>query len=170
MPGACYTGAGSGGYVLKHNPFGFFRDEYSGPCHILPYPGASGLLAALNGANAPDFVWVTPSLLNDMHDGSVQMGDAWLQSNIGPVLASAWFKNFSSTVVISMDEASGDSTNGGGHVPFVVVSGRATGKGNTGGFGNHYGALRSIEEVFGLTLLGAASNSANGDVSALFGS
>lgn len=35
--------------------------------------------------------------------------------------------------------------------------------------GNHYGDLRTIEKAYGLPLLGAASNSANGDLSSLFG-
>ena len=35
--------------------------------------------------------------------------------------------------------------------------------------GDNYGTLRTIEEAFGLSLLGAASSSANGDLSSLFG-
>jgi len=35
--------------------------------------------------------------------------------------------------------------------------------------GNHFGTLRSIEEEFGLGLLGGAASSANGDVNSLFG-
>ena len=172
MPSACYTGQWSGGtgagalYGEKHNPFVIFNDVLNKGCasHVLPYPGASGLTAALNGANAPDFVWVTPNQLNDMHSGSVQAGDAWLKANIAPVLASPWFTGGNSTVIVTMDE--GPSGNA---IPLVIVSRNASGKGNVSQAGNHYGTLRSIEEDFGLSLLGAAQSLAAGDVARYFG-
>lgn len=168
MGSACQTGNGNG-YVLKHSFGGFFKDEYTGTCHIQPYPGASSALAALDGANAPAFAWITPNLTNDMHDGSVSLGDAWLSSNLAPILASPWFLNYSSTVIVTMDENDAQSSPAGGQVPMVVISSNATGKGNFSSAGNHYGMLRSIEEAYGLGLLGAAGSASNGDLSALFG-
>jgi acid phosphatase len=161
MPSPCYTGGSSGGYAKKHDPFMYFTDVIGAGCasHVLPYPGSSGMLSALNGSSAPGFVWITPNLTDDMHDGSVLQGDAWLKANIDPVLTSSWFTNFDSTVVITMDEQSG----GVNQVPFVVISNNAKGHGAITSSGNDYGALRAIEEEFGLGLLGAASNPANGD-------
>jgi phosphatidylinositol-3-phosphatase len=175
MPSACYTGGSAGGYALKHNPFGFFTDNYVGACHIQPYPGASGLVSALNGPSAPAFVWITPNSTNDMHDGSVQQGDAWLKANLAPVLASPWFTGGNATVVVTMDEndaaASGSCCGAaaGGQVPMVVISNRAAGKHSFASTGDHYGTLRTIEEVYGLQTLGLARSTASGDLSALFG-
>jgi phosphatidylinositol-3-phosphatase len=168
MPSACSTGNG-GGYVLKHNPFGFFKDNYSGTCHIRPYPGVSSALSTLDSAGAPDFVWITPNLTHDMHDGSVQQGDAWLTANLAPILASPWFLNFSSTVIVTMDENDAQSSPGGGQVPMVMISSHAAGKRAIAAAGNHYGLLRSIEETYRLPLLGAAANPANGDLRSWFG-
>jgi acid phosphatase len=171
MPNNCYTGNSSGAYVLKHNPFVYYADNLPpAVCNILPYPGVSSMVSNLTGANAPDFVWITPNLNDDMHDGSVASGDAWLKTNLAPVLASSWFTNFNSTVIITMDENTGDNSGaGGGHIPLVVISSNAKGHGSIALTGNHYGALRSVEEAYGLSLLGAASNSANGDLTSLFG-
>lgn len=175
MPSACYTGGSAGGYALKHNPFGFFTDNYVGACHIQPYPGAGGLLSVLNSATPPDFVWITPNVIDDMHDGSVQQGDAWLKANLAPVLSSSWFTGGNSTVIVTMDEndaaASGSCCGApaGGQVPMVVISNRARGKGSFASTGDHYGTLRSIEEVFGLQTLGLAGSATSGDLSALFG-
>jgi acid phosphatase len=175
MPSPCYTGGSAGGYALKHNPFGFFKDNYVGTCHILPYPGASGLVSVLGAARPPDFVWISPNQTNDMHSGSVQQGDAWLRANLGPVLASRWFTAGNSTVIVTMDENDAQSTgtccsvSPGGQVPMVVISSDSKGKGSFALTGDHYGTLRSIEEVFGLRLLGAAGTSVSGDLSALFG-
>lgn len=170
MPSACYQGDSYGNYVLKHNPFIQFKDNLSpAPCRILPYPGVATMVSTLTGANAPDFAWITPNLNDDMHDGTVAQGDAWLKTNLQPVLTSSWFLDFNSTVIITMDENSGDNTGGGGHVPMVVISSKAKGRGNVVMTGNHYGTLRSIEEAYGLPLLGAAASPANGDLSSLFG-
>ncbi len=177
MPSACYTGGASGNYALKHNPFGFFRDNYSGACHIQPYPGASAAVSVLDGANAPDFVWITPNLQDDMHNGTVTQGDNWLQANLPGILTSSWFRDYASTVIVTMDEGDGSANAGsccggagsGGHIPMVVISSRAHGRRNVSLAGDHYGTLRSIEEAFRLGLLGQAASAGNGDLSSLFG-
>jgi acid phosphatase len=130
----------------------------------VPDPGASGLISQLDGAGAPDYVFITPNLLNDMHDGSVAQGDAWLATNLAPVLASSWFRNFTSTVIVTMDE--GDS-GGSNQIPTVVISSHAQGKGAITTSINHYSVLRAVEGVYGLGYLGSAGSAAN--ISAFFG-
>jgi phosphatidylinositol-3-phosphatase len=164
MPSPCYTGTGSGGYALKHNPFVIFKDNVTGTCHIQPYPGVSAAVSTLDGANPPDFAWISPNLNDDMHDGTVQQGDAWLRANLDPILASPWFTKFKSTVIVTMDE--GDS-GGSNQVPTVVISNAASGKGAVPTSINHYAVLRAIEESYGLGLIGGAAT-APGIVS-LFG-
>jgi phosphatidylinositol-3-phosphatase len=164
MPSPCDTQS-SGPYAKRHDPFVFFNDVLNNACasHVVPYPGSSSLVSDLTSAGAPSFVWITPNLNNDMHGGSVQQGDAWLQSNLAPVLSSSWFTNFNSTVIVTMDENDAQSSPAGGQVPLVVISNDASGGGAIASVGNHYGALRAIEEAFGLGYLGAASSPLNGD-------
>jgi phosphatidylinositol-3-phosphatase len=172
MPSACSAVASSGLYAEKHNPFLYFNDVRSASnCTTVeqPYPGVAGLVSALTGAGAPDFVWITPNLAHDMHDGSVAAGDAWLRANLAPVLASSWFTAGNATVIVTMDENDAASTPAGGQVPMVVISSKAKGMGAVTTHGNHYGALRSIEETYRLGLLGGAASSANGDLTGLFG-
>ena len=167
MPSACYSGGSSGAYARKHNPFVYFTDTASScAAHDVPYPGSSGLVSALDGSSAPSFVFITPNLVNDMHDGTVQQGDAWLQANLAPVLSSSWFTNFNSTVIVTMDEG---NSGGANQVPTVVISNTARGQGQVATSGNHYGTLRAIEEAFGLAVLGGAASSANGDLTRAFG-
>ena len=174
MPSACYLSYGSGAYADRHDPVKYFNGirENTAYCQQVdvPYPGSSAFVSQLDGSSAPDFVFVTPNLNDDMHDGSVAAGDAWLKTNLAPVLASSWFTNFNSTVIVTMDENTGDNSGaGGGQVPNVVISSNALGKGSLALTGSLYGDLRSIEEAYRLSLLGAAANSANGDLSSLFG-
>ncbi len=168
MPYACYGGAMSGEYTRVHNPFVYYTGA-SSPCHDDPYPGSAGLLATLGSRTPPDFVWISPNLGDDMHNGSVQQGDAWLRGNLAPILASPWFIRGDATVIVTMDENDPQSTPMGGQVPMVVISSKARGRGAVAIRGNLYGTLRSIEEAFGLSLLGAAQSLANGDVAGYFG-
>ncbi|MGA7988528.1 MAG: alkaline phosphatase family protein [Candidatus Dormiibacterota bacterium] len=165
MPSPCDTVGSAGLYARKHDPFVFFNDVLNNGCagNVVPYPGAAGLLSDLNGPGASQFVWITPNLNDDMHDGTVQQGDAWLKANIAPVLSSPWFTNFDSTVIVTMDENDAQSGTGGGQVPMVVISNDALGQGTVSTPGNLYGTLRAIEEAFGLGYLGAAADPSNGD-------
>ena len=109
-----------------------------------------------------------PDLNDDMSTGTILQGDQWLQANIGPVLSSTWFTGGNATVIITMDEGLyADPTN---QIPMVVISSNEQGEGNiVAPNGNHYGLLRSIEEAYRLTMLGAAADPGNGDLTGLFG-
>ena len=84
------------------------------------------MVSTLDGAAAPSFVWITLNLTNDMHTGTVQQGDAWLQANLAPVLTSSWFTNYDFTVIVTMDEGDAGTTN---QVPTIVISNAAKGQG-----------------------------------------
>ena len=47
-----------------------------------------------------------------MHDGTVADGNSWLQTNLAPVLSSAWYTNYTSTVIVTMDENDAQSSGG----------------------------------------------------------
>jgi phosphatidylinositol-3-phosphatase len=164
MPSPCYSGS-SGLYVEHHNPFVYFQDVLDNGCtsHVIPYPGVSTMVSQLDSASAPDFVWITPNLDDDMHNGTVAEGNSWLQANLPQVLSSSWFTGYDSAIIITMDENDMQSTPMGGQIPMVVISAHAAGQGQISSSGNLYGTLRAIEEAFGLSYLGAASDSSNGD-------
>ncbi|MHB8487665.1 MAG: alkaline phosphatase family protein [Candidatus Dormibacteria bacterium] len=175
MPSACDRVESAGDYAEKHDPFMYFSADRGATCasHVVPYPGVHAMLTTLDSVAPPDFVWITPNLAHDMHDGSVGQADAWLGANLPAVLASAWFADHG-TVIITMDEndaaqsgsCCGDAA--GGRVPMIVLSANARGRGSIATPGDHYSTLRTIESAFGLPLLGNAAP-AGGDWSALVG-
>jgi phosphatidylinositol-3-phosphatase len=175
MPSPCDRVGGSGGYAEKHDPFLYFSANRGPACakHIVPYPGPHAMAATLDSSAPPDFVWLTPNLAHDMHDGSVAEGDAWLRANLPAVLTSAWFADHG-TVIVTMDENDASPSGSccgnaaGGRVPMIVLSAKARGRGAIGTPGDHYGTLRTIESAFGLRLLGNAPSAA-GDLSVLLG-
>jgi len=53
----------------------------------------------------PTFSFVTPNLNNDMHNGSVKLGDAWLQAYLEPLFRSADYQSGRVAVFVIWDEA-----------------------------------------------------------------
>jgi protocatechuate 3,4-dioxygenase beta subunit len=195
MSSNCANGSSANGlYEPIHNPFHYFTN-YASWCSssnlstegVLPYPGSSGLTSALNGANPPDFVWITPNNCDNMHSDTstgspckgssnsqlISAGDNWLSSNLGPVLTSTWFKQ-NGIVIITWDE--GSTTAGccggaakGGHIATLVVTANNKGQGPFTSTGDHYGVLAAIERTYGVGLLLNSANAVNGDLSGAFG-
>ena len=157
MPSACdlTDQFGPANYDVNHNPFMYFNTVRTNPsqCNrVVPYPQ---LTTDLNSGTAPSFIWVTPNTINDMHDGTPAQGDAFLQGLVAQVQASTWW-TAGSRIIITWDE--GVSTE----QVLTLVIGSAHGTVATGG--NEYGTLRGLEEAYGVPLLGASANSANGDI------
>ncbi len=115
-------------YAAKHNPFVYFNDvngwdgttfQPSQRCndHVVDFSQLDTDIA--NNALA-DYVFITPNLDNDMHDGSIQQGDAWLSQQVPKLLATDAFKN-GGVLFLLWDEGSGGLSTGD-DPPFIVVS------------------------------------------------
>lgn len=115
-------------YAAKHNPFIYFSDingwdgktfQPSPRCidHVVDYSQFDVDLAA----NAvPKYVFITPNQDNDMHDGSIARGDAWLANEVPKILGSAAFNN-GGVLFLLWDEGSG-SLSKGDDPPFIAIS------------------------------------------------
>jgi phosphatidylinositol-3-phosphatase len=153
---------GSGNYDVNHDPFMYF-DEIRGnasQCNrVVPY---SQLASDLAANNAPPFLWVTPNLIDDMHDGSVAQGDQWLHRQLPMVFNSSWYKS-GGVVIITWDEGEGSE-----NIATIIVSANHGGTRRLRAAGNHYGTLRALEETYGVGLLGSSADPGNGDLRPLF--
>ena len=114
-----------GTYAVKHNPFAYFADlngwdgrqfNPTPRCidHLVDF---SQLDVDLAAGQLPDYVFITPNLQNDMHDGSVAQGDAWLSAQVPKILASERYQNGGALFLV-WDEGSSQ----GDDPPFLVVS------------------------------------------------
>src|SRR3989442_9779554 len=56
-----------------------------------------------------NYAFVVPDLCNDAHDCSLATADAWLKTNIDPLMQSASFQQ-DGLLIIVFDEAGGDNT------------------------------------------------------------
>ena len=80
MPSNCATG-NSGDYAVRHNPEAYYTNLGS-ECSAYDVP-----LAASPDLSAR-FTFITPNLINDMHDGTVADGDRFLQGYLPALMAT----------------------------------------------------------------------------------
>jgi phosphatidylinositol-3-phosphatase len=161
MPSNCDL-TSSGTYAVKHNPEAYYtniRTACSADNVPLGTMSSGAFAAALSSGSLPKFSFVTPNLCNDMHDCSVQTGDAWLQSWVPKITASASYQAGNTVVFITWDE---DDSASGNHVATIVVSPyTASGTRSAVAF-THYSLLRTTEQLLGITtFLGNAANAAS---------
>jgi acid phosphatase len=148
-------------YDVNHNPFMYFQSIRSDPAQCnrdVPFTQFAG---DLSSNTMPPFVFISPNLNHDMHNGTIQQADTWLHSTMSQVFSSQWYAQ-GGIVIITWDE--GESSD---QIPVIVVDARDAGKRLTTK-GDHYGMLRAIEEAYALPFLGHAADSSVDDLTPLF--
>jgi hypothetical protein len=163
MPSNC-AGSNSGEYAVRHNPPPYFTSLSGCGTFDVPY---TQLATDLAGNALPAFSFVTPNLIDDMHDGTIAQGDSWLSSNLPAILNSQAYTSGSTAVFITFDEGSGGSTgencvtsttDESCHVTTIVVSPSTPAGATSAANFSHYSLLRTSEELLGLPLLGQAAS------------
>jgi hypothetical protein len=137
MPSDGYTGCTSGEYARKHNPWSNFTDVPAADNRTFSaFPSDYTTL--------PKLSFVVPNLLDDMHDGTIQQGDTWLQNNIDGY--AQWAKAHNSLLVVTWDE---DDSSASNQIPTLMV-----GQGVTAGQYSenitHDNVLRTVEDSLGV--------------------
>jgi phosphatidylinositol-3-phosphatase len=154
LPAPGYTGAGAGRYAKKHDPFLYFRRIADSPARrnrVVPF---GELRVDVARRRLPDFALVVPDLCHDMHDCSVATGDAWLRTEIVPLLRSPALAG--GVVFVVFDE--GTTSEGDGGRVEALALGPTVRRGAVFTAGtNHYGLLRTIEDAWGLPRLGLSA-------------
>jgi hypothetical protein len=144
LPSAGSTACTSGAYAKKHNPIATFTQTADAE-HNLPFSSFPSDYSTL-----PDLSLVVPNLNNDMHDGSVQVGDDWLRNNLGGY--ASWAKTHNSLLIVTFDEDDGTA----GNTILNVLYGAHVVPGNYGESINHFNDLTTVEAGLGLPFLSAA--------------
>lgn len=137
LPSVGYTGCFSGQYARKHNPWVNFPSiSTTANQPFTAFPSDYSTL--------PTVSFVIPNLVHDMHDGTVNAGDAWLQSNLGAY--ATWAKSNNSLLVVTFDEDDNTANN----QIATVLYGQSVKTGAYANRINHYNVLRTIQDAYGL--------------------
>ena len=93
-----------------------------------------------------------PNLCNDMHDCGVAAGDAWAKQHLPAFVA--WARDHNSLLVVTFDEDNGSRAN---HIATLLVGPMVT-AGTYDQRIDHYGVLRTLEDMYGLPPVGQAAD------------
>jgi hypothetical protein len=170
-------------YAARHNPFVYFHSVIDSPtCDANDVPLEQLAQDVKSPSTTPNYAFITPDLCNDGHDetcadggpGGLQAADAFLRRWVPTITGSPGFAQHG-MLIVTWDEANMSSTDAccdqqtGPNTPSPGVSGPGGGRTGTvlispfvkpGSVNpteyNHYGLLRSVENIFGLGHLGYA--------------
>ena len=165
MPSNCDS-SDSGAYSVSHNPAAYYTSLSGCASRDVPY---TQLATDLAHNALPAFSFITPNLNDDMHNGTIAQGDAWLAKNLPVILNSKPYQAGTTAVFITWDEGSGGypiedcddttTTDTSCRVPTIVIS-PSTPPGTTSGtFFDHYSLLGTTEQLLGLPKLAQAASS-----------
>ena len=143
LPAAGSPVCAAGGYARKHAPWTNFTN--------VP-PSASMPMSAFDIGALPTVSFVVPSLADDMHDGSVAAGDAWLQAHLSGY--ANWAKANNSLLIVTWDE---DDDSADNRIA-TVFYGAGVKPGVYGQTISHYNVLSTIQEIYGLPKTGLAAS------------
>ena len=160
LPYVGYTGGDTGNYAVRHVPMAYLtdvQDSATGKLDLVPFTQFATDLAS---GQLPNYSFITPNLCDDAHNCALSVADAWLQTNIAPLLTSSPFKD-DGVLIITFDESGDDDTNGGGRIATVIVSPRFSKPGyQSTTLYFHQSALRLMLEGLGITTLPGAAATA----------
>jgi hypothetical protein len=152
-PGNCFTGASSGKYARKHNPFISFlnvqQDAARCNAHLV---GSDTFQTDAQSGNLPDFSIYVPNQSNDGHDMGVGYADCWFSSTFGSLLQNPTFMQ-GLLVIATFDEAKGKGAKP--NRIYTALRGDMVKSGaQFPAQASHYSLLKMIEDAFGLGNLG----------------
>jgi acid phosphatase len=143
LPRVGYAGPDIGKWVRHHVPWSEFADvPKSKNRPFTDFPA--------DFAKLPQVAFVVPNNVHNMHSGSIAAADDWLKSNLGDY--AAWAPKHNSLLIVTWDEGHGSRNQiatifYGAHVKAGKFSESAT----------HYNLLRAIEDMEGVSPLGASA-------------
>ena len=165
LPSVGFMGCSSGNYAARHDPLVYFSDVKNSSFdqkNIVPF---TQFAVDLANNSLPRYSFITPNLCNDAHDCALSVADAWLNTNIAPLLNTNMFQPGGDGVLIIVFDEGTDSTNGGGQIEWVIVGPKIKQGYRSATFYQHQNTLRLMLEGLGVTTFpqGAATASDMGE-------
>ncbi len=148
LPAVGSTVCSAGKYARKHVPWANFTNVP--PANSLPFSA----FPMGNYASLPTVSFVIPNNDDNMHDGSIAQGDAWLSRELSGY--ANWAVANDSLLIVTWDEDDGGPRN---QIP-TVIYGAHVQPGNYNEPISHYNVLSTLEQMYGLPKTGNAANAA----------
>ncbi|BGP29215.1 hypothetical protein JCM10296v2_000953 [Rhodotorula toruloides] len=142
-------------YVRKHSPL-ILTDSVAGnPERALRHRNFNDFAADLNADALPQWMFITPNLVNDGHDTTIDFQSQWLEYFLYPLLADERFNNNRTLILLTYDENEAYEENNN---VYTIALGKGIPKELIGTTDNtyytHYSSLSTVEANWGLGSLG----------------
>ena len=168
LPYAGYTGLSWGNYVRRHNPLIDFTDVCA-PSQNLNSVPYTQLAKDMANAATPNYIYITPNLQHDAHDGTRAQADAWLSKEVPKMLARPEFQSGGDGLLfIVWDEGNLNTDNRcnawtssgcGGRVATLVIGPKVKHNFQSQVLYHHENLLRTVCDALGFTSCpGAGAN------------
>jgi len=148
----------AGGYRRKHNPWVNWTNTTPGTNQLPTSVNRDFSAFPTDFAQLPTVSFVIPTQYNDMHDdrpndglNAIQAGDAWLKANLDAY--AQWAKTHNSLLIVTFDE---DDSSHNNQIS-TVFFGQPVRTGTYSETINHFGVLRTIEDMYNLGYAGASA-------------
>ncbi|KAI0306225.1 phosphoesterase family-domain-containing protein [Multifurca ochricompacta] len=142
-------------YVRKHNPLIIYDSVATVPSRAARIRNFNDFAADVNASAIPQWLFVTPNLVNDGHDTDMTFTSAWLEFWLEPLLTDRRFNDEHTLILLTFDE---NETKGTNNRIWAALLGGAIPKhlhGTTDStFYTHYSALSTVQANWGLGSLG----------------
>ncbi|KAH9059219.1 phosphoesterase family-domain-containing protein [Lactarius vividus] len=142
-------------YVRKHNPTIFYDSVASVPSRLARHRNFNDFAADVNASAVPQWLFVTPNMVNDGHDTTIDFAGQWVDYWLAPLLNDTNFNDNRTLILLTFDETETYTVNNrifalllGGAVP---ESARGTVDST---YYTHYSSLSTVEANWGLGSLG----------------
>ena len=170
LPHAGYTGLSWANYVRRHNPLIDFVDACtpSQKLNSVPY---SQLATDMANNATPNYIYITPNLQHDGHDGTRAQADDWLSKHVPKILARPEFQSGGDGLLfIAWDEgdiapthdsrcSAKTSTGCGGRVATLVIGPKVKHNFKSQSLYHHQNLLRTVCDALGFSSCpGAGAN------------
>jgi hypothetical protein len=153
LPSAGYTGGNTAKYLVRHNPLAYMTDVQNTPAQAQNLVPFSEFAADLPTANLPQYSFIVPNSCDDAHDCPLSTADAWLKTNIDPLINSPVFQRDGLLIIVFDEGNTLDFTQVGGHVAAVIISPFGKPAYKSIALYQHQSVLRLMLEGLGVTKL-----------------
>ena len=170
LPSPGYLGGDTGLYAKHHNPFAYFSTVINTPSQQAGVVPFTQLATDMSANQLPNYGFIVPSLVDDGHDcpgggtcddsAKLTQIDAWLSSNIQPLVSNAAFQQSGLLLIVFDEGAITDEAHGGGQVALLVISSRSRPGFRSTTFYQHENTLRLMMDALRVPDLPGAANGA----------
>jgi len=142
-------------YVRKHNPLIIYDSIATVPARTSLIRTFNDFAADVNASSIPQWLFITPNIVDDGHDTTIDFASQWLEFWLLPLLKDTRFNDNRTLILLTFDETEDETVNNrvlsillGGAVPEKLVGTVDS------TYYTHYSAISTVSANWGLGSLG----------------